>query len=165
MNRLLAIDPALNGTGWALFEAGLVECGCCTSKGKDLWKRCKYVADALVQVPRSAGVLEVIVEKPQAYVQRRSRGDPNDLIDMGILIGVALRALHPGKVRLVTPRTWKGTVPKTQDVNEYVIHRRTQKELSPRAYRLYMDRLMETKKALRHNVADAVGLGLWARAN
>lgn len=89
----------------------------------------------------------VIIENPQVY--RGGKVDPNDLLVLARDVGrVEQMAIDAGlRVELVHPRTWKGNVPKT-------VHQRrilAALDANERA-------MVEGKK---HDVVDAVGLGLW----
>lgn len=94
-----------------------------------------------------------VVEKPQVYPQRHWRGDPNDLISIALVAGAVARAYGQKSLVLVKPHDWKGTRDKDAD-NDYTLKNLTEIE------RECIDRL-ELPKTLRHNVIDAVGLGLW----
>ena len=93
-----------------------------------------------------------ISEVPQVYRAGASKGDPDDLLQLAGVVGV-FSALMSADVRIgVKPREWKGQVPK--DVH----HKRLLKELN------YLETTMIEEAAppsLRHNVLDAVGIGLW----
>lgn len=94
----------------------------------------------------------VVVELPQVYTRGSSKGDPNDLVDLafsaGRLVGNATN------LRTVRPREWKGQLPKN------VHHARVRKALS--AAELAVLDACNVPVSKRHNVLDAVGLGLWA---
>lgn len=147
---LLAIDPGVVGLGWANFcggvlrSAGLIE---------------HLLPDGLGQLLgrfRLMGVLgmTVVVEIPQVYPQRLQKGDPNDLISVALVAGVAAAVFLPYCTpRFVKPHAWKGTVPK--DIH----NRRIEAALDENERKVL---LASTKlKSKRHNVTDAVGLGLW----
>ena len=98
-------------------------------------------------------VASVVCELPQVYPH--SKVDPNDLVRLAVRVG-ELKALaeHMGAtVTLVLPRQWKGSVPKT-------IHgRRIQGQLSPWERGIYS--AVPCAASKRHNVLDAIGLGIW----
>jgi hypothetical protein len=158
---LLAVDPGLRGTGWAVFErAALALCGCAAGGAGSLRERAARIADGVLRaVPMQIETL--IIERPQVYAQRKQRGDPNDLVDMGILVGVLMQALDPDHARLVLPRDWKGTIPKAEKLGDYIVHKRSLRFLLPSERRRYEAALEQLPGDLRHNVADAVGIGLW----
>ena len=142
---VIAIDPGAT-TGWAVFGGG------------DLWEagytRMIHLTE-LPDVPLLPAIL--IVELPVIYPMGKGKGDPNDLIKLAELAGM-IRGWYltraPGIVTAtVTPRTWKGTVPKKIH-NERVLGRLTSKE---------RDILPKRPRAqdFDHNMVDALGIGLW----
>ena len=144
MNRLLAVDPGTNVTGWAVFrDARLVECGCWRADG--LYEMLSKLL--LVRENEKFSSKRTIIERPQVYAQRKWRGDPNDLIGVALVAG-AVAALFP-PVDFVLPHTWKGSAPKD------VVSARTRAALTP-------DELKLVAGVKKHDVWDAVGLGLWS---
>ncbi len=133
---LTAIDPG-NHTGWARFADGRLEaCGLATEP---------------TGVPMAG---HVVIEKPQVYQLRKSKGDPNDLIDLAVLVGrLVQRAPEPDRVSLPTPATWKGQVPK------HIHASRILSKLD--AYELAVFNAVRCATSAKHNVVDAIGLGLW----
>ena len=149
---ILAIDPGRD-TGWAfLDDAGILQmCG-------------------LGEPPTSNGH-PVIIERPQVYRGRASKGDPNDLITLAIQVGRYTErcALARSSVEHVLPHAWKGTV--DPDV---LCHRVAKalndeerrilfKALEPLARKPMNDEHLTAGK--RHNVIDAVGLALWSQGS
>lgn len=144
--RLLAIDPGLD-TGWAILVDG-------------------RLVDAGLGAPASAdGCTKVIIERPQVYAGRSSKGDPNDLITLAIQVGRYTERYGQGRdVEHILPHTWKGTV------NPEVLCRRVVASLDDSERKLLNAKLEPlARKSLeeditagkRHNVIDAVGLGKW----
>lgn len=138
MGILLAVDPGADA-GWAFFDDGrLIGCGLGT--------------------PRQDRPDRVVIEKPMIYPGGRQEVPPNDLITLAVRageVGGAFRALG-AVVDYVLPRTWKnGPIPKD------VMHKRILRRLDD-AERALIDvagRGMAPSK--RHNMLDAVGIGLW----
>lgn len=140
----LSIDPG-ESSGWALWNDGkLVTCGagdfkslCCT----------------MGVMPKGA-----IIELPQVYLKRLSKGDPNDLIKVAVQVGRYVECLDRlgCKATLVHPHSWKGTVPKEAHHAQIWAYC-TSKEQE--IIRLNGQGL--NKKALG-DMMDAVGLGKWA---
>lgn len=146
---LLAIDPGKD-TGWARLDVSgvLIDCG-------------------LGDPPRSDGC-RVIIERPQVYRGRSSKGDPNDLITLAIQVGrYTERMVAQGSsVEHVIPHDWKGTV------DPDVLCRRVAATLSaperdllyrvlaPLARRPMTDEHLTSGR--RHNVIDAVGIAKWS---
>ncbi len=135
---LVAIDPGIH-TGWARFSHGrLSSCGLGTPP---------------IAGPALAAATDVVIEKPE--YRKFEKVNPNDLITLAIRVGKhAARAEAEGiSVTYAKPSEWKGSVPKA-------IHGpRILAALSPEEKDLF-DRI-ECAKSLRHNVVDAIGLGIW----
>jgi len=97
--------------------------------------------------------VKAVIEKPQVY--RISKADPNDLIALSVVVGEWKEYLgqQGAEVELVTPKSWKGSVPKKIH-NARVLSLLTKKEVAllPKRTRA---------KDYDHNLLDAVGLGLW----
>lgn len=132
---LLAIDPGAD-TGWAYFEKKkLTKCG--------------------LGAPPVVGVTEVLIEKPTLYPRSKARS--SDVITLAVRAGECGGAYGSlgVAVEYVEPRTWKGQVPK--DVH----HARIWATLA-QDERLVVDRAVSgLAPSKRHNVLDAVGLGLY----
>lgn len=142
--RIMAIDPG-NCSGWAVVDGGkLVHCG-------------------FMMEPQTIGQGNfdlVIVEKPRVYRSRLQKGDPNDLINLAVLVGqfVAYAKMALTDYELVTPAEWKGQTPKK--VNHYRILKALDKH-----ERSYLDSALSVLAAsLHHNVLDAVGIAKWRAA-
>lgn len=142
---IVAIDPGID-TGWATFErrAGdafvLVDCG---------------LGDPREVYEGYHNLVNIVIEKPQVYRAAQSKGDPNDLITLAIRVGEYKEFFQhrADRVDLVTPAVWKGQVPKP------VHHRRIDSKLTTEERMVVgMAKVSEAKK---HNVWDAVGLGLF----
>lgn len=94
----------------------------------------------------------VICELPVAYPGSRTGGDPNDLIQVAASAGAAMGACDCSIT--VQPVQWKGQLPKE------IHHERLRK--GP-GWVYAMDSCLATVPVnLRHNVLDAIGIGLWA---
>ena len=147
MTRLLAVDPGVHASGWALLAGSgppaLVACG--------LHRVDPSLFD---EWPVSIDVLAI--EVPQVYRAGRSRGDPSDLVDLAIAAGRAIEAVGAGEVRRLRPAEWKGQTPKA------ICHRRARALLGPDELGRLELCLAPVARPLRHNVLDAVALGLWA---
>lgn len=138
----LAIDPGAD-SGWAVFDrAGrLVRCGL----GEP-----EYPA---------TGVDRVLIEKPQAYPHGKKRIDPNDLITLAIRVGEQKSTAERtgARVDLVLPHAWKGSMSKEQ------CHAQMMPHLLPEERIVVGRALPPLPEGKRHNVLDAVALGVWAR--
>ena len=93
----------------------------------------------------------IVLEVPFAYP--RSGVDPNRLITLAVTAG-RLAGRFSGRVEKVYPRAWKGQRPKHLDTMY------TYDLLLPKEKRIVDD--STSLKMERHNVLDAVGIGLWA---
>jgi hypothetical protein len=149
----LGIDPG-NDTGWAIV----------TARGQLL--ACGLGAPPHPSTLHPEGVSKVIIEKPQVYQGRSSKGDPNDLIKLAIGVGRYLERYCMYSTETVLPREWKGTV------DPDVLCRRVVKSLVS-SERNILDRAIASlaraklsedtlTSGKRHNVIDAVGLAKWS---
>jgi hypothetical protein len=100
-------------------------------------------------------ITTLVIEQPQVYVRSRSKGDPNDLITLALNAGAIAGALGARAVVPLRPAEWKGQTPKE------VVEQRARARLSATE----MGRLsMPSAASKRHNVWDAIGIGLrWLR--
>lgn len=138
---ILAIDPGID-TGWALInEEGLLYLAGLGPPG--WWGTATFC----------------VIEKPQVYRGRASKGDPNDLITLAITVGRYVeQASGRVPVHLVLPTTWKGQIKKE------IHHPRILGALSQAERDLLHSTTKHLAKGKLHNVYDAVGLGKWAHA-
>jgi len=149
MGGVIAIDPGKR-TGWAWFDGRrLIRAG--TNTDAEI-----LASPPHGEAPRNhARACDVaIIEVPRIY-PRGGKGDQNDLIDLAVLVG-DLRGFyrrHGFTVRLVPPRTWKGTAPK------HIHGERVLAALTP-AERALLPRRPRAG-TFDHNMLDAVGLGLF----
>jgi len=153
--NVLAIDPG-KIAGWAIFRGGKLQAAGVLKE---------YM---ITQEFRQTCLLhefdEIVIEIPQVYPQKRQPGNPNHLIKMafdvgefaGRLIGMfwtlSLARFEP-EIVLVKPHEWKGSVPK--DIhNQRICGSLSEHESA------IID-AAGVAKTHRHNMIDAVGLGLW----
>jgi len=156
MGGVIAIDPGRR-SGFAVFDSSGVLVGA------------GVLSDAAILARPPCPVSGVaVIEMPVVYPTRNA--DPNDLIDLAILVG-DLRGYYRRQgfeVRLVKPRTWKGAVPKAIH-NERTLRALTPEErallpLRPRPWgspRAPLTSPASPASLHDHNMLDAVGLGLW----
>jgi len=148
MDRLIAFDPGAHTAAWATFDGGLLmRCGIEQEPlGRALGQRFASIA------------ARVVIELPQVYQQRAWRGDPNDLIAVAVTVGRIMQTFEgtAGETSVVLPHTWKGNVPKAI-MGERILGRLDHEERS------VLERL-KLPATIKHNVIDAIGLGLWALA-
>lgn len=134
--RLVAIDPG-NRSGVAKFMSGHLI----------------YAVTVDRDTPREwAGIVHnathCVVELPQIYRPRHSKGNPNDLVPLIMQCGwlESFCAMHEIKFTAVQPRSWKGQLPKD------VVQTRMMGILTPEE--------KQALKGLDHNAYDAIGIGL-----
>lgn len=155
MSTLLAIDPSLRGTGWALFkDTNLTHCGvlggpsqstriqCVRDMWADLW------GDLAVLISRPD---EVVLEFPRIYPKGRGASDnvdPNDLLWVAAVAG-ALCTLGPSVTYY--PSDWKGQSKKEKTLRIVL------QACNP-AERAVIESVQGAK---RHNAVDAVGIGMY----
>lgn len=140
---LLTVDPGKHSFGWARFDGDtLMACG-------------MAVIDEVEGMFGDLSGEDAIVEKPQIYTHDKMRGDPNDLIDVAITAGAVGGVLSRkgAHVAYLRPHRWKGSRPKNVD-NAYTLERMRPHE------KFLLERCGVTKHK-RHNVVDAIGIGLW----
>lgn len=141
--RVLSIDPGVNGCGVAMFSDNVL-------------KAAAYVPGDLKTMAGNVygwqGDPEIlVVEKPQVYREAKLKGDPNDLIDLAIVVGTLAERFHDAGLALYLPRTWKGQVPKV------VMRQRIANRLS---HEEFFSPVLPSA-SLSHNVWDAIGIGLF----
>lgn len=136
MPVILAIDPG-EWTGSAVFTDGfLTDCG--VTRYHPAMLSCASL---------------IVVELP--CWRKHSPADPNDLITLARKVGRieerASECFIP--IELVTPSTWKGSVPKRIH-NKRVLDALSAKECE------VVD-AVKCAPSVKHNMIDAIGLGLW----
>jgi len=132
----LAIDPGTH-TGWAVFneDGALKACG-------------------IGEPPFPSPYRRVVIELPQVYPT--SPVPPNDLVTLAFLAGRYAGAAAGAEVFTVFPHTWKGNLSKA------VCAARVKERLS-REERVVVEKcLVQVPEKQRHNVWDAIGIGLFA---
>jgi hypothetical protein len=138
---LYTCDPSTKATGLALFhDRRLVSVQLFEAKG--VHGMLEQIAR--LTVPREA---ELLIEAPGFY--RFDRAKPENVAKIHQIVG-AVRA-HFTTSRTVTPVQWNRGVPKN------IAHPRIKALLS----RVELAMVESIREAVRHNVYDAVGLGLW----
>lgn len=155
----LALDPGLRGCGVAVFsdEGVLVECEYVRSGSKDadlegaLWMA-RAVKNAF-PLPYK----HLAVEWPQVYAGSKQKGDPNDLIALAAVVA-AVVTRYASIVTRYKPRDWKGQVPKEVIQARILGAPGVAGRLSAEEVAVFKD--CACPKSLRHNVLDAIGIGL-----
>lgn len=147
----LAFDPGTRSLGYATFEDGgvLISAGALRgvgaldmiSKIEKLWSR------------ELTAQYSIVVELPQVYQASRAKGDPNDMIQIALVVGAICTR---GPAQLVTPHTWKGSAPKD------VMHGRIRNRLTDGEAARLNACLAAIPKTSHADALDAVGVGLWS---
>lgn len=157
---LFTLDPGLRGCGIAYFgddgtllHAKYLKNPVKKGGGPEAWLG---FMDEL-QEQNTQGKLPLVVqtfvsEYPQVYRAGTSKGDPDDLLQLASVVATFASNIVAKDYLAVRPREWKGTVPK--DVH----HARVLKALDDHE-KLIVE--ASAPPSLRHNVFDAVGIGLW----
>ena len=164
---LLSIDPSLRATGCALFLDGeLVDVHLIRwqskQRGQILWRGISLSLNAWLQLAASKHLrlsglsIDAHMERPVHHRGVGRRADPETLLEMAMLVGYLCATLCTGdQYTLWTKAQWAGTAPKN------AVTARVEARISPAETAV----LAETYKgppSLRHNVLDAVGVGLHA---
>lgn len=136
---ILTIDPGKRQCGWAIFlHDRLYACG--------LWRD---------EIRSSQAVTRTIVEIPQVYTRTKSKGDPNDLIDIAVKGGWLAGKMAPyATLEMIRPQQWKGTVD-PEVMLDRIYNRLTDVEQA-------LLSAAPCPASLRHNIVDAIGIGLHA---
>jgi len=153
-----SVDPGVKGCGVAIFIASYTsEYELLYSKyveGEDANQTALLTASYITKtlgLQNTMNSLELVLEMPQIYAhKRRKQNDDNDLLQLAYVNGLISGAMCLKPV-LIQPRCWKGTVAKD------VMTRRIETWLSPTEWQ----RVGEKRKTKRHNVIDAIGLGIY----
>ena len=153
----VAVDPGIRGCGAALFadqvllRAAYVPNPCTSGNGpRESASAALAVQQWLELYGYTAEVLAL--EYPRVYPARSQKGDQNDLLPLAGVV-CALAACYPSaRVIRYFPREWKGTV------DADVMLTRIESKLTP----VERTRLAPCPGDLRHNMIDAVGIGMRA---
>lgn len=147
----VAIDPGQQ-TGWSIWSVnGLVACGL-----GDPRQHGQHVVTSESEIDV---INEAWIERPVIYP--RSKARPNDIISLALNAGqwAGIYNCLGCDFHYVEPAQWKGQVPK--DIH----HSRIWSTLTAKDQEAVNRAFKKTAVAKRHNIMDAVGLGLWVRAS
>jgi len=93
----------------------------------------------------------LLIELPQIYPGSKSKGNPNDLIQLAFAAGrIAGKFAH---TTTVSPRAWKGTI-KKEVMLRRILSKLTDKEL-------FMLKALKLPPSKEKECIDALGIGLW----
>ncbi len=160
---LISVDPGAANVAWAVFrDRVLVATGReVVSPKHPALRPYEVTEEFLMCVTSVPGLNEsthaengtrpvLLIEKPQVYTGAgKSKGDPNDLIDVALVVGALLEI--GGRLwwtcETVKPFTWKGNLPKKLSLQ------RLKKALAP-------EEAVHVHFA-DHNIVDAACIGMW----
>jgi Holliday junction resolvasome RuvABC endonuclease subunit len=151
-NLIIGIDPGRN-TGIAVLKNGEpVQLSVVTLKSKNLNEMSAELSYNLEKVidANIRGISLGVIEMPVIYSRMQNPGNPNDILKVGFLVGVA-SAFFTWSI-LPTPRDWKGSMPKN------INHKRTLTRAGLKA----LDLLHCIPKSKQEHAIDALGIAFWA---
>lgn len=153
----LAIDPGVRELGWALFRMDEFVTGGVSSVPGTLPNLGHNVSQHRRNIYNATGHLHVdfVAVEAMEYADRRAKSVPADLLRVQ-WVGAALGGMFATQITPVTPTTWKRSVPK--DIH----HKRIRAKLTKREAVALERAETAVAAGLRHNLVDAVGIGLWA---
>ena len=137
----VSIDPGIT-TGWAIWnDEGLLDCGLGDPRSSE-----KHKAEH---------VHDVWIESPVIYP--RSKARPADITTLARGAGrwAGRYDVLAVEAHFVEPAQWKGQVPKD------IAHARMWDRLQPLEKNIVERACKGLAPSTRHNVLDAVGIGLW----
>lgn len=150
MSYLIAVDPGLHACGVAIFtDSVLQDASYIQSDSK--YTALNMIAQSMVySVLAKTGRMygNMVIELPQVYPV--SKGDPNDLISLAVVIGALVEGFGGHYTQLVKPREWGGQTPK-----------KTKNQRVLKALRESEKAKIVSVGAKDHNTLDAIGIGLW----
>lgn len=161
MKTVLAIDPGVNGHGWALFSlTGVLQvCGYSgtkldTSYARPVRMRAAQRALSADTEDVATTLTHVFAEVPTVRDVVDQKGPQSDIMAVGVSLGMVLATipLH-ADIHLLLPENWKKQMKKVVVHKRLILHMTTpEKEAMGRARVAVGDTLW-------HNVMDAVGIG------
>lgn len=157
MSTILAVDPSLRCTGFALFEnavltrAGVAESHPVRTNIQGVHEVFSKIHDLVAD--RTEGLEAIVLEFPRIYPKgskekRTDSADPNDLLWVSAVAG-ALATLAPPKIYY--PSDWKGQSKKEKTLRLVL-------QASNPTERSIIESIQGYK---RHNAVDAVGIGMY----
>ena len=156
---ILSVDPGSKGCGLALWGKGELLRAWYAKGCVEEWADAVHyrVDDAPHYGAQFClpDVKELVIERPQVYVQWRQKGDPNDLVGIALVAGEVagcLRARGASHVTYYLPSEWK------KQLKKEVTTLRVRAALT--SAELARVEMPSAVKTLGHNVYDAVGIGL-----
>jgi RNase H-fold protein (predicted Holliday junction resolvase) len=152
---LLSVDPGLRTCGVALWNEGILHSAKLVRGHKSEFDAPAWLtmADAVSAFTGDESVDTLVIELPQVYQRGggKTKGDPNDLIQLAAAVGAITTRMNCTTNIVYRPAQWKHQLPKE------VIEDRTKQILSD----VELRRVDLPAITLRHNVWDAVAIGLY----
>lgn len=150
----ISVDPGVRGCGVAVFSGDLLRAFYVKNpieKGDDYAAAANMASAVLNSVLHDAATT-AIIECPMVYSGAKQRGAQSDIVAVaGVSYSIAARLSAIGvDCFRVLPYQWKGQVPKE------IMLRRIESTLMPTELTV----IQKTPKSVRHNVIDAIGIGL-----
>lgn len=150
----VSLDPGLHHFGVALwsFSGELIKAKLIVNYAEkpNGIETGEVVANALLLELYDLSGIDAICEIPQVYTRDKSKGNPNTLVQLACAGSFVLGRLK-GVAHTVLPAEWKGQLPKG------AVEERCKQRLSE----VEKARIVYPIKSLRHNVWDAIGIGLF----
>ncbi len=150
---IVAIDPG-DDTGWSRYDnRRLTSCGLVHP---EQYPELPFIVGLLLEP------FDLVIELPKDYSGNR-QVDPNKLISLGRKVGIITGVFQAYyylqdiqiKPALFWPHEWKGQIPKN------IHHDREIPKLDPEEKTVLQKTLALVPAGKRHDVKDAVCLGLW----
>ena len=142
--RVLGVDPGKHKCGWGVYGADGIS---------------NFGYSRPHQFPPYLLFDAVLIELPQIYTHRGSKGDPNDLIPLAFEAGkIAYRYQHL-PIATVLPAEWKGQVPKE------AMQRRLLESLPEQEARQVQLEAARFLKSVQHNIYDGLMLAMYGYEN
>ena len=152
---LISVDPGKKHAAAAVWSSGGLLRGAVYVTGKGAVNTGDSLVEGLESYFPDNYVLEIAIECMQVYTPGKSKGDPNDLIQVAIMVGAFcgfIGAHSPPTI--YPPADWKGQAPKG------VMQERILEVLSIEE-RENLGKGLTGHSTKDHNIYDAVGIGLF----
>lgn len=152
---VVGVDPGLRGCGVAILVQGVVVAAKYVKspnregRGPQAWLDMANAVSAFVhaKLAHNKGPLALVQEVMKVYPKQK--GDADDLLELNGVNG-AIAALIPASTyQAYYARDWKGQVPK--EIHNARVEAKLQSQEAA---------VIESTPSLRHNVLDAIGIGL-----
>lgn len=149
------IDPGSTALGWTGVDGyEFITCGLLRPPAGG------SIVDCMHKIPGATS--KILIERPTVYPHGNAKGDPNDLVHIALMGGVAAgvarcRGGDTAQIVEVQPGAWKGQVEKSVMVERIL-------DLLTVTERRTFESEMKTQRippSLQHNVVDSIGLWLW----